>query len=240
MHEETLYGSITLANEQRFVTRWPLEKFTNSKQLEKIVDRKVREVLQKRVKKYGTIKKALEPNERDPVLMFSKKGLKIPIRHVRVFNPGAHLKEVRRGTFVEPGNNYGIASYQDRDSHKRSFQTISFFDAVQRSLKQESIVPNLNNGKPLLFFLRQRDIVVKYDDGPDEIDWEDTDSLMNRLFRVRKFDVNGIVYLDYLFASKIDDVEDRNRLFFQASPNTLKYVRVELDVLGRIIRKEGV
>ncbi|MGD1047047.1 MAG: type II CRISPR RNA-guided endonuclease Cas9 [Bacteroidota bacterium] len=240
MHEETLYGSIKLQEEQQFVTRWPLTKFTEENQLDKVVDPKVREVLKKRVEKYGDIKKAFEPNEKDLVLMYSKKGVIIPIRHVRVINPGEHLEEVRPGVFVEPGNNYAIAIYEDTETKKRAFETISFYSAVQRSLHNEPIVKEKMDSKPLLFVLKQRDIVVKYDKGPDEIDWDDMDYLRSRLFRVRKFDVKGIIYIDYLYAAKINDKEDRNRLFFQLRPNTMNFVRVEINALGKIVRKEGV
>jgi CRISPR-associated endonuclease Csn1 len=240
LHEETLYGSIQQNEEQRFVTRWPISKFTEEKQLDKIVDPKVREILKKRVKKYSSLKKAFEPNDKDPILMYSKKGVQVPIRHVRVINPGEHLEEVRPGVFVEPGNNYTIAIYQDPETKKRSFETISFYSAVQRSLQNEPIVKETFDGRPLLYALKQRDIVVRYDEGPDEIDWSDMEYLRKRLFRVRKFDVKGIVYLDYLYASKLNDKEDRNTLFFQLSPNTLNCVHIELDALGNIIRKEGV
>ncbi len=239
MHEETIYGSISMNNEQQFVTRWPLEKFTDEKQLDKIVDSKVREVLKKRVKKFGTIKKAFESNEKDPVLMYSKKGKKIPIKGVRVINVGEHLAEIRKGAFVETGNNYAIAIYEDTETKKRTFETISFYIAVQRSLHNEPIVKHSMGGKPLLFALKQRDIVVRYDKHPDEIDWSSMDYLRSRLFRVRKFDVKGIIYLDYLYAAKLDDKIDRNTLFFQMRPNTFNYVKVEVDLLGRISKEEG-
>jgi hypothetical protein len=240
MHEETLYGSITLHDEQQFVTRWPLTKFIDEKQLDKVVDPKVREVLKKRVKKYGNIKKAFEENDKDPLLMYSKKGLTVPIRHVRVINSGEHLEEVRPGVFVEPGNNYAIAIYEDPETKKREFETISFYNAVQRQLHDEPIVKDKIEEKPLLFVLKQRDIVLRYDEGPDEIDWNDMDYLRSRLFRIRKFDVVGQIFLDYLYAAKINDKEDRNRLFFQLRPNTMNFVRVEIDMLGNIIRKEGI
>ncbi len=238
MHEETYYGVIEQNSEERFVTRWPLEKFSEEKQLEKIVDKKVREVLQKRVKKYGSVKKAFEQNDKDPLLMYSKKGFKVPIRHVRVINPGEHLEEIRPGTYVETGNNYTIAIYEAPETKKRSFETISFYEATRRVLGGKPIIQKSLDNKPLLFALKQRDIVVRYDEGPDEIEWNNMEYLRERLFRIRKFDVKGIIYLDYLYVSKINDADDRNVLFFQVSPNTLNCIRVEVDTLGRIIHKE--
>ncbi len=236
MHEETLYGSIKSYDEQTYVTRWPLTKFTEDRQLDKVVDHKVREVLMKRVKKYGGIKKAFEENKNDPVLMYSKKKKIIPIRHVRVFNPGEHLEEIRENVFVEPGNNYAIAIYEDPETKKRAFETISFYTAVKRSLNNKPIINSNLDNKPLLFALKQRDIVIRYDSGPDEIDWEDMKYLRSRLFRVRKFDVVGQIFIDYLYASKINK-EDRNTLFFQLRINTANIIKVEVDLLGRILNK---
>jgi hypothetical protein len=51
--------------------------------------------------------------------------------------------------------------------------------------------------------------------------------------------VNGIIRIDYLYASQIEDKKDKNRLYFDRVPNTINCVRVEIDILGRIRRKEG-
>lgn len=240
LHEETIYGLIKLNKEETFVTRQPLKWFEKEKQLEKVVDPMVRKVLQKRVKRFkGDIKKAFAENPDDPVLMYSENGAKVPIKRVRIKNPGEHLVEVRPNAFVETGNNYAIAIYQDRETGKSTYETISFFSAVQKSLRGETLVPKEKSGLSLLYVLKQRDIVVRYDKDPDEIEWDNMDYLRSRLFRVRKFDVNGIICLDYLYTAKIDK-KDRNRLFFDVVPNTLHVVRVEVDVLGNIVKKEGV
>lgn len=240
LHEETIYGSIELDGKKTYVTRWPLQKFTTIKQLEKIVDPKVREVLLKRVKKYnGDIKKAFAENSDDPVLMYSKNGATVPIKKVRTINASTNLIEVRKNSFVESGNNYAIAIYQDKETGKRDFETIQFWYATQRALHKQPIFPKEKNGKPLLFALQQLDTVVKYDNHPDEIDWTDIDYLRSRLFRIRKFDIVGQIFVDYLYASDINN-EDRNRLYFQISPNTMRVVRVEIDILGNIVKKEGI
>ncbi len=241
LHEETIYGLIKLNKEETFVTRQPLKWFEKEKQLEKVVDPMVRKVLQKRVKRFnGDMKKAFAENPDDPVLMYSENGARVPIKRVRIKNPGEHLIEVRPNAFVETGNNYAIAIYRDRETGKSTHETISFFSAVQKSLRGETLVPKEKNGLPLLYVLKQRDIVVRYDKGPDEIKWDDVDYLRSRLFRVRKFDVVGQIFIDYLYAAKLNDKEDRNRLFFQVSPGSLRSVRIEVDVLGNILKKEGI
>jgi CRISPR-associated endonuclease Csn1 len=237
LHEETIYGSIELDGKDTFVTRWPLEKFAELKQLEKVVDPKVRETLLKRVKKYkGDIKKAFAENPDDPVIMYSTKGASVRIKKVRVMNPSDKLIEVRPNAFVESGNNYAIAIYGDYETKNREFETIQFIEATRRALKKEPIIPSMKNGKPLLFTLQQRDTVVRYDVHPDEIEWDNMDYLRTRLFRVRKIDTVGQIFIDCLFVADVKK-EDRNRLFFQLRPNTMRCVKVKIDILGNLVRK---
>ncbi|MDP2208928.1 MAG: type II CRISPR RNA-guided endonuclease Cas9 [Bacteroidota bacterium] len=237
LHEETLYGSIKMDGEDTFVTRWPLEKFTKIDQFEKVVDKKVREVLLERVKKYnGDVKKALAENSDDPLYMYSIKGVKIPIKRVRVKNPTENLVEVRPDVFVETGNNYKIAIYGTWEDKKKEFETITFWEAVQRALQRKPIVPKEKGGKHLLLSITQRDTMVMFENHPDEIDWNNIEYIRNNIFRVRKFDVNGIIYLDYLYAANIDNIKDRNRLFYSPTTNTIRCLKVSIDILGQITR----
>lgn len=239
LHEETLYGSINIDGEKFYVSRWPLERFIKKEQLEKIVDPKLREVLIERVERYNDdVKKAFAENPADPIYMYSYKGVKVPIRRVRVINRTENLTEVRSGTFVETGNNYCIAIYQNDDTGKRDFETVTFWDAVQRALHKNPIVAKEKNGKKLLFTLKQRDTVVRYKNHPDEIEWDNVDYLQKNLFRARKFDIKGIIYLDYLYVADVDDKKDRNKLFFQVIPNTFNYVKADVDTLGNIIHNK--
>lgn len=237
LHEETLYGMVKINGEDNFVSRWPLEKFTKVEQLEKVVDPKLREVLLERVKKYNSdVKKAFAENLDDPLYMYSLKGKEVPIKKVRMLNPAENLVEIRPGVFVETGNNYKIAIYGTWEDKKKDFETITFWEAVQRKLQHKPIVPKEKNGKPLLLSIAQKDTVIKFEHHPDEIDWKNLESLRKNLFRVRKFDVNGIIYVDYLYVSDLDDKKDRNRLFYQFSPNTFSCIKVDVDILGRIKR----
>ncbi len=241
LHEETYYGLVNRDDEQVYVTRWSLQKFTKEDQLDKVLDDKVREVLKERVKRFGgDLKKAFSENPDDPVYMYSLNGSKIPIKKVRIVNPSENLVEVRPNVFVESGNNYCIAIYGDMETGKFDFETVPFWYAVQKTLIKETLVPPFKNGKPFLFTLTQRDIVVRYKNHPDEIEWNNIEYLRDNIFRVRKFDVVGQIFLDYLYASKIDKTNDRNKLFYQVSPNSLNCVKVEIDIIGNITKKEGI
>jgi CRISPR-associated endonuclease Csn1 len=260
LHEEMVYAKIKyphLSNDEfesgcdYFVRRWKLEDFSETDQISMVVDPVVRDVLLKRVKKYGSVKKAFEDNEKDPILMPSKEGKRIPIKKVRVKSKNQTMIPIRekkliridpsieKFPYVPTRNNFLIAIYGYQENRKREFETITFWEAAQRVLNKETIVPKEKSHKPLLLTLKQLDTVVRYEKHPDNIDWNDMEYLRNNLFRVKNIDVNGIIYLDYLYAAVIKK-EDRNRLFFQVRPNTLNCVKVEVDELGRIVRKEGI
>lgn len=235
LHEQTLYGTIENMGVEKFVSRWPLEKFTKVNQLEKVVDLKVREILIDRLKKYGgDVKKAFAKNLDDPLYMYSLRGTNVPIKKVRVLNPAENLVEIRPGVFVETGNNYKIAIYGTWEDKKKEFETITFWEAVQRAMQNKPIVPKEKNSKPLLLSLSQRDTVVMFENHPDEIDWENIEYIRNNLFRVRKFDVNGIIYVDYLYVAELDDKKDRNRLFYQFTPNTFSCIKANINIIGTI------
>lgn len=239
LHEETLYGMIKNNGDDNFVSRWPIEKFTKVGQLEKVVDHKVREILLERVKKYGgDLKKAFAENLDDPLYMYSLRGKKVPIKKVRILNPAENLVEIRPGVFVETGNNYKIAIYGTWEDKKKDFETITFWETVKRALNHDPIVLEEKNGKPLLLSLAQRDTVIMFEHHPDEIEWDNVEYIRNNLFRVRKFDVNGIIYVDYLYITDTDDKKDRNRLFYQFSPNTFSCIKADVDILGKIKRSQ--
>lgn len=246
LHEETLYGKIKLNGDNVFVTRWGLNKFTTEAQLEKVVDAKVREVLCARLKKYGgVVKSAFADNIDDPVLMYSTTGKKIPIRRVRVVNNSENLIEVRNKTFVESGNNFAIAIYQNAEGTKRKSETLTFWDATKKTIAHEQLFAKsfvdekTSDTFNLLFILKQKDIVVQYKKHPDEIDWDNISNLRKNLYRVRKFDISGQIFLDYLYAAKIDEKKDRNKLYFQKSANTLNCVKITVNEIGEIVKKEG-
>jgi CRISPR-associated endonuclease Csn1 len=127
LHEETLYGRIQHHSEDTFVHRKATDAFTDAKQIEKVIDGKVREVLQKRVAEFGgDTKKAFSDLESNPVFMYSKAGKHIKINKVRIKASGQQLKLLRESTntWIDTGNNYALAIYEDALSGKRSFETI--------------------------------------------------------------------------------------------------------------------
>ncbi|HRH37419.1 MAG TPA: type II CRISPR RNA-guided endonuclease Cas9, partial [Flavobacteriales bacterium] len=198
LHEETLYGRITIQGkgmkEETYVVRKALTSLNRLEQLENIVDPVVRKTIQDHVAaNNGSLKEAMK----QPVYMPVKeknKGKQVPIKSVRMRVNTEEMVELRPKTFVEPGSNYCIAIYEDAKG-KRAFRTVNFLEASRNALKQQPIYPSEFSGKKLLMTLQQRDLVVTYDQHPDEIQWNSPNWLAQHLYSIKKMDKNGKVGL---------------------------------------------
>lgn len=243
LHEESNYGRIRLPgkDEHSYVIRKPVSSITDSKQLSKIVDEGTQRAIQRFADKYhaGDLKKAVSDPENPPYFE-SKKGHKIPIKAVRVKDSAKSMIMLRPNEnpklFVSPGSNFLIAIYEDPVSRKRAFESVSFFDAVQKKRCGEYLYPPTKDGKPLLFTLRQREMVVVYDQHPDEIQWNNPSWLNDHLFMVRKFDVNGLFGLTKHSLANLGDDGYKLPKGYTPRVNTLRALKVKITRTGKVVR----
>ncbi|MBL7983666.1 MAG: hypothetical protein JNM91_01645 [Flavobacteriales bacterium] len=242
LHEETLYGRITIqgkgTKEETYVVRKALTSLSKVEQLENIVDPVVRKTIQDHVAaNSGNVKEAMK----QPVFMPVKeknKGKQVPIKSVRMRILGEDLPEIRPGTFVEPGNNYCMAIYEDAKG-KRTFRTITFMEASKRAIQKEPVYPAEVEGKKLLMALQQRDLVILYDKHPDEIQWDSANWLAQRLYLVRSMDKTGDIRLVLHKASNAqpNSPEDKAaRRYLRVRNAKLSAIKVMVDPLGAIVR----
>lgn len=183
----------------------------------------------------------------------------VPIKKVRVKYISKSMQEYKSSiynekAFVEPGNNYCIVIYGSEVLNKgetREFKTVSFLEATKKIKKNEPVYPTKYNGKDLLISLSKKNMILVYDKHPDEVNnlinkkredysQDDVELLFNRLFCVRKFDINGIILLDrhHLEGMKQDvsvsGLDNGDGKKIQCNPNTFKGIKVKIDRLGNI------
>jgi CRISPR-associated endonuclease Csn1 len=240
LHEETLYGRITIqgkgTKEETYVVRKALTSLTKVEQLDNIVDPVVRKTIQDHVAANdGSLKEAMKK----PVYMPVKEknqGKQIPIKSVRMRVGTEEMVELRPNTFVEPGNNFCIAIYQDAKG-KRTFRTVSFLEASQRAMRKEPIYAPEVEGKALLMALQQRDLVILYDRHPDEIQWNSANWLAKNLYHVRKFDRRGRIGLVLHKASNANPDKEKDYpegTAFMTVAGKLDGIKVRVDAIGGI------
>lgn len=240
LHEETFFGRILNpeTNKQSYVIRKPLSSFKDAKQLQKIVDPAIRKLVLEHVEKCGSVASAMST----PLFMISKDGKKkIPVNKVRVIDSAEELVQLRPKEnpklFVAPGDNYCIAIYE-KDG-KRAYNTISFYNAVHKKINKQPLFPLTEGDKPFLMSLSKKDLVVVYNQHPDEINWNDKSSLFKNLYLVRKFDKNGRIALAKHNLSNID-VNNPSAYPLGSALlkgfSTLKAVKVHISLTGKIVK----
>lgn len=240
LHEESMFGKVynTEFKESYFVIKKPLSYFTKIKQLEDIVDKGIRKLVLEHVEQNGGEKKIKEALLM-PIYITSRDGSKnIPIKSVRIFDNAKSMISLRtyengKNVFSNSGNNYSIAIYENPVSGKRKFETVTFFDAVQKSIAKEPIVKNKIDDFNLLMELKQKDMVVVYNEYPDEVDWNDEYKLFDKIYRIIKFDINGLIILGKHNLSKIKK-DDAYPNLVRKDYKTLKSIKIDIDILGKI------
>ncbi len=267
LHEESFYGQIKNPyehQESNYVIRKPLESIDNKAKVEKIVDKPIRDLVKNYLRfelgvninsvKYEVPKKAFfNEDGTTRILLKNQHGKEIPVNKVRWVNNSKSLYPIRKGkTFVETGNNFIIAIYGSEvleKKEKREFEVVSFIKAAEITKRnkgkkdKELLFPREKKGKKLLTYLQKKDLVVVYQNHPDEIEWENQKFLFKRLFFVIQFDVNGNIILGRhnLQIDKADSANRENLDNFLGSvidcnENSFKGIKVYFDKNGKLLR----
>lgn len=120
-----------------YVIKYPVQSI-GPKDLDFVVDKAVREVLEKRLNQYNNPKEAYKDLTNSPVWLNEEK--RIPIRSVRCYTgltvvAPIKVKDAVQGNsfekYVKPGSNHHIAIYIDADG-KRQEHVVTFWHAVER------------------------------------------------------------------------------------------------------------
>jgi CRISPR-associated endonuclease Csn1 len=243
LHEETNYGQIRHpeTGEPVYVIRRDITGIDKEAHIAKVVDADIRDLLKNHIEQNGgDIKKAMSvPLYR--VSMKNGQEIRVPVKKVRMAEKATliQLRPVENPKlFVASGNNYCFVLYGTNEKD-RQFETVSFYDAAQRARKREPIIQPEKNGKPLICSLMQKDMVVLYQEHPDEIDWNNQRDLFTRLCRVIKFDIVGQIFFGKHQVARFDEKRDRNKYFFQQRYSTMKAIKVKVDLLGKIVKEQG-
>lgn len=233
--------------------------------IDKVLDGKIKLILQNRLKAYGNTKLAFSNLDTNPIWLNKEKGIKI--KRVTITGPKnvepLHYKKDHFGNpilnkngqkqpvdFVTTGNNHHIAIYKD-DKGVLQEKPVSFFEAVARTNSKLPVIDkafNAHIGWEFLFTLKQNEMFVfpKDDFNPNNIDLKDPKHaklIMKHLFRVQKIATKNYLFSNHLetTATSNDDLKNLKELSSIKynsirTPNNLKdIVKVRLNHLGQIV-----
>jgi CRISPR-associated endonuclease Csn1 len=175
------------------------------------------------------------------VFMPNKNGPPVPVRKVRVaqnLGTAEQLPGTVRNRWVKPGDNYGVAIYEDSKGDYY-LRTISFWSAVQLGKNDQpafallhpqwgKLVETLSKGELFLLELH-----------PDEVEWNNQALLSQHLYRVQAISGNekspDIEFYHHLIAkTKIPQAELRIKSFKRW--RKLTPIKVLINTLGSIQR----
>lgn len=237
------------------------ENFKDEKTIEKVLDKKVKEILLDRLRAYGDAKTAFSELDKKPIWLNESKGISIK----RVTISGVknaeflHHKKDHKGEyildkhgkkipvdFVSTGNNHHVAIYRDEKGNLQE-RVVSLFDAVQLVNAGEPVIDkefNQGIGWQFLFTMKQNEYFVFPNErtgfDPIEINLLNPGNkklISPNLFRVQKIATKNYMFRHHL-ETTVDEIKEMVNVAFIniRSTNPLKeIVKVRIDHLGDIV-----
>ena len=259
-HSEQIPAKVrTVTMGQRFTIRKPVDA---SLKIEKVIDKKIREILQARLDEFGgKAEKAFANLDENPIWLNKEKG--IAIKRVTVSGPANPVPvRIRRNKdgkpiiddagktigadFVTPGNNHHIAIFRD-SSGKLQEHPVSFLEAtIAKSNGLDVIDRNYkkDDGWEFLFTLKQNEYFVfpNPETGFNPLDYDLTDprnyaEISPNLYRVQKISRGN-----YMFRHHLETTVEENAMVkgitwinIQSVSKLANVIKVRIDNLGRIV-----
>lgn len=138
-NEKTVVLEKAICLKDEYVIKYSVD--TNFNKTDKVVDPKIKEILQNRLKKFGGKEKEafkdVQLEDKTVIKWYEDEGLERPIKSVRCFTGLSAVVPVKKDDegkdigFVKPGNNHHIAIYTDAEKNKQQ-HVCTFWHAVER------------------------------------------------------------------------------------------------------------
>ncbi|MFC1535698.1 type II CRISPR RNA-guided endonuclease Cas9, partial [Candidatus Neomarinimicrobiota bacterium] len=241
LHEETYYGQIQLpGGGQTFVVRKPLASLTPS-MVRNIVDGAVQETVVTRLAEFGIIDTTRSfsiPKEafKEPLFL---PGVKYPIKSVRIKCTSTTMRRLysHKNLWVEPGSNHHVVIFRDARG-KQVGSVVPLLDVVSRKRQGLALIEKEPpEGCTFLMSLTRNDMIL-VDVGDEDIEWtrqDLTEAVSGQLYRVQKFDANGIIILRHHTVALLKDDQGNEPGVLRKSISTLSGLKVLIDLTGRIV-----
>lgn len=230
--------------------------------IDKVVDVKIRRLLEKRLVDYGgDARKAFSNLEDNPIWLNEEKGIsikRVTITGVNNAEP-LHCKKDHNGElildsegkkqpvdYVNTGNNHHVAIYRDEKGELQE-NVVSFYEATARAILGEAIVNKAYNdseGWSFLFSMKQNEYFVFPNENtgfdPNEIDLLDPDNyalISPNLYRVQKITSKDYVFRHHLETTVENKKELQNITWKRVTSltNFDKIVKVRINHIGQIV-----
>ncbi len=249
LHKETVYGK-PKNGEAVFHVRKPIDSLTTEKQLEKIADKTIRDLILKRIQVLGGFEKdKIPPNtffitdenghKQLQIFLPNRNGDPVPVLKVRMKEAIGAAEELKTDVnqWVNPRNNHHVLIYKDHTGDLQE-EVVTFWTVVERKRQNQPVYQLPEDGKEMVTTLHINDMFLMGVDEED-INWENPDyeMLKEHLYRVQKF-TSGDYYFRINNASSINNVEEKQQInSFSYGKNgwlTHNPIKVSISVTGKI------
>ncbi|MDP3313501.1 type II CRISPR RNA-guided endonuclease Cas9 [Lutibacter sp.] len=200
LHKEFVYGQrIAPFGSEAFHIRKPIDTLVTEKQVNKVVDETIKNLILKQVNVMGGYVKGNVPDnaffivdengiKQPQIFLPNKNGNPVPVLKVRMKENIGGAEQLKDNTnqWVNPRNNHHVLIYKDINDDLNE-EIVTFWTAVERKRQKQEVYQLPINGKEIVTTLHINDMfLLGLDD--DEIDWENPDyeNLKEHLFRVQK------------------------------------------------------
>ena len=205
LHNDMIYGKIKNSHdmdEKHIVGRMcAVQRIALDKvDVKNVVDPVVKQVIIDAIAKYGSIKEAIvaeQENNDGSIWLNRDKGVKL--KKVRCFQDNAinaepirrlrdkSEKEYKRHQYSMTNGNYMSAIYEGVDSkgkRKRTFIIVSLFEAAKAYGQNVSLIPPTKDGCNLIMTLKLGDLVLLYENSPEEVINASQEELVRRMYEI--------------------------------------------------------
>ncbi len=222
LHKEFVYGKRKAPfNEEAFHIRKPLENITTEKQLEKVVDETIKQLIFKRIHFLeGFVKGKIPPEtffvvdengvKQPQIFLPNRNGNPVPVLKVRIKETMNKAKQLKSNLnqFVNPRNNNHVLVYERLDG-KYEKDVVSFWEAVERKKQKLNTILLPENGKRIIQTFSEDEMFVLFRH-EDEIEWENLkySDISENLYKVQKI-AGADYFMEICFRKHTDSREDK-------------------------------
>lgn len=236
------------------------KQITPDLNVDKVIDHRIRRILQERIIEFGDAKKAFSNLDENPIWLNKQRGISIKRVTITGINNALALHEKRdkHGNlvfdsygknipvdFVNTGNNHHVAIYRDSNGELQE-NVVTFFEAVVRANMGVPIIDKdyrKSEGWEFLFSMKQNEYFVfpnsKTGFSPDSIDLLDTMNyplISPNLFRVQKFTTKDYFFRHHLETNVDNDNNLKGTAWLRGGLGLLTgIIKVRVDHIGKIV-----
>lgn len=250
LHKETVFGKREAPNsEEAFHVRKPIDSLTTEKQLEKVVDPTIKQLIFKRIHELGGFEKGKIPAntffivdeqsiKQPQVFLPNKNGNPVPILKVRMKENigGAEQLKDDINQWVNPRNNHHVLIYKGENDNLKE-DVVTFWTVVERKRKGFPVYQLPSDGKEIVETLHINDMFL-LGLKQDEIDWENTENLdlNDYLYRIQKLTSGDYFFRKHKSSTVTDDDYKQIRGFGEGKTGwfTFDPIKVKVSVSGKI------